>query len=106
MAETLTLPGAKNRTSLILQKNVDRNAAVVCAVLGISKNQYIEKLIEEDLKKRGIDPGKPPALKRFSDIQARADVTPPSGTKSRSRFRRNHVSRDADDSMDGANPYA
>jgi hypothetical protein len=60
---TVSIPRS-HRTSLILDGNIGRHAAIVCAEEGISKKQYIEKLIEEDLRSRGIDPTEPP-LRRF-----------------------------------------
>jgi hypothetical protein len=63
----------RSRTSVHLQKNLDRNAEVICAMKGISKTEYIEKLIEEDLKKRRIDPTQPPDV-NFPEISAKADL--------------------------------
>jgi len=43
------------------------------AFLGISKNAYIEQLIEKDLKKRGIeDPSEPPS--RWAKIETAATI--------------------------------
>lgn len=63
----------KSRTTLVLPANIDRNATVMSAFLGISKNAYIEQLIEKDLKKRGIeDPSEPPS--RWAKIETAATI--------------------------------
>lgn len=48
------------RTTVILPATLERNIAVVCAIEGVTKSDYLAGLAERDLIGRGFDPSTPP----------------------------------------------
>ena len=54
--EELPLERRLRRTTLVLPEIVARNVAIVCASEGLPQNEYICRLIREDLSRRGLNP--------------------------------------------------
>jgi len=48
------------RTTLIVPRNIHRNLELLCAIEGVTKNDYLVGLVRDDLAKKGYQPDRAP----------------------------------------------
>jgi hypothetical protein len=77
MASPTTVPAGEDalarrqrRTTLVLPEIVARNVAIVCGREGLPQNEYMYRLIREDLSRRGLNPDTLPNMGELRPLPA------------------------------------
>lgn len=52
----------KTTVTMQLPSKLDKNVNAFCAVIGLTKTEYVAKTIEKDLRSRGLNPDDEPKL--------------------------------------------